>query len=138
MKTFVSRNEYFDLCRKAAEERKFNMLNEYDIKPLDFTAYPKLSETTRKIVDANFLKETTDKHGDYLLTGHWFDNLSYEFAEKCGMELTIVDTYSAYAFSDDQLAIFSYTEGDIFFSPYKDKKTYEKRKKEQIRYYEYV
>ena len=107
----------------------------YDISPIDFSEYS-LSETTEKIVDINFTRESTDKHGDYMVCGHFPSTLMcHQFCTKCGFDLTQVDGYSAYAFSDEQMAIFTYCEGDVYFSPYKDKERYEKRKQETILFY---
>ena len=76
-----------------------------------------------------------------MLSGHWWANLSYSFADKCGFDLTVVDSYSAYAFSDEQMAVFTYCEGDINFTPFADMESYLKENlihkwvKETIKFY---
>lgn len=131
----ISRNDYYALVKKLVSERRpLPNDGEYTLIPIPFDGYM-LNETTKRIVNANFMHETTDRHNEYMLTGHWFDNLSYQFAERCNFTLEMMSYYSAYAFSDEQLALFTYCEGDITFSPYKDKNLYKKRKKEMIRFY---
>lgn len=43
-----------------------------------------------------------------MLGGHWMSDLSYQFAKKCKFDLVQVDGYSAYAYSDEQMAVFTY------------------------------
>lgn len=134
----ISRNEYFERMQEAVSigmRAMEDVEKTYEIAPIDFSRYS-LTDTTQKIVNANFSNETADKHGEYMLYGHWNRDLMYQFANICSFDLTQVDGYSSYAFSDEQMATITYCEGDIFFSPYKDKETYEKRKRELIRYYE--
>lgn len=138
-RTLISRNEYFDKLQEAAatgyKSEIEKVQDSYDISPVDFSEYS-LSETTERIVDINFTKEATDKHGDYMICGHFPSTfMCHQFCTKCGFDLTQIDGYSAYAFSDEQMAIFTYCEGDVYFSPYKDKERYEKRKQETIRFY---
>lgn len=131
----ISRNDYFALIRKLVSEgHTLPNEKEYDIIPISFDEY-KLNETTKRIVNANFMHETTDRHHEYMLTGHWLENLSYQFAAKCGFTLEILNGLSEYAFSDEQLSLFTYCEGDITFSPYKDEELYKKRKMEMINFY---
>ena len=66
---------------------------------------------------------------------HWLENLSYQFAAACGFTLETLNGLSEYAFSDKQLSLFTYCEGDITFSPYKDEELYKKRKMEMINFY---
>lgn len=135
-KTQIPRNEYFSLAQQRLCEGKYASLDdEYEIVPLTFSEYPLLSEVTKMIVDANFIEEDKDRHGEYMLRGHWMTDLSCQFADRCDFDLEYASGYSAYAFSDEQQALFTYCEGDITFSPYWDKKTYEKRKKEMLDFY---
>lgn len=131
----ISRNDYFALIRKLVSEgRPLPNDNEYDIIPISFDGY-KLNEKTKRIVNANFMHETTDPHHEYMLTGHWLENLSYQFAAACDFTLETLNGLSEYAFSDEQLSLFTYCEGDITFSPYKDEELYKKRKMEMINFY---
>lgn len=127
----VNRNDYFKMLlehgRRDTEAR-------YDILDLDLSKYH-LRDITRKVVNNNFMEETVNRNGDYMLSGHWLTNLSYSFADKCGFDLTVVDSYSAYAFSDEQMAVFTYCEGDINFTPFADMESYFKEKKEIIDFY---
>lgn len=127
----ISRNDYYKLIRETGRIPKDD---EYEILPLDLSAYS-LNETTRRIVDINFTEETTNRNGDYMLSGHWMSDLSYAFASKCGFDLTQVDGYSSYAYSDEQMAVFTYTEGDIYFTPFTDREKYEKEKERTIKFY---
>lgn len=127
----INRNDYFKMLlehgRRDTEAR-------YDILDLDLSKYH-LRDITRKVVNNNFMEETVNRNGDYMLSGHWLANLSYSFADKCGFDLTVVDSYSAYAFSDEQMAVFTYCEGDINFTPFTDMESYLKEKKETIDFY---
>lgn len=127
----IPRNEYYQMIKDTGS---IPDENEYDILPLDLSAY-KLSETTQRIANANFDCETESKRGDYMLVGHWLSNLCYQFAEKCGFDLVQVDAYSAYAYSDKQMAVFSYTEGDIYLILFTDKAKYEAEKADTIGFY---
>lgn len=127
----INRNDYFKMLlehgRRDTEAR-------YDILDLDLSKYH-LRDITRKVVNNNFMEETVNRNGDYMLSWHWWANLSYSFADKCGFDLTVVDSYSAYAFSDEQMAVFTYCEGDINFTPFADMESYLKEKKETIKFY---
>lgn len=127
----VPRNDYFNMLR----EGKIGYKDEkYDILPLDLSAYS-LSKTTQRIANNNFMEETTNRNGDYMLSGHWMSDLCYAFAEKCKFDLVHVDGYSAYAFSDEQMAVFTYCEGDINLTPFADREKYEKEKADTIKFY---
>lgn len=128
----ISRNDYFKLISETGRIPKDD---EYEILPLDLSAYL-LNEDTVRIANANFMEETTDRNGNYMLSGHWLSDLCYAFASKCKFDLTHVDGYSAYAFSDEQMAVFTYTEGDIYLTPFNDREKYEKEKAETIKFYE--
>ena len=69
-------------------------------------------------------------------TTHEIIDLSYAFAKKCKFDLVQVDGYSAYAYSDEQMAIFTYTEGDIYLTLFTDKTKYEAEKERTIKFYE--
>ena len=124
----VSRNDYFNMLREGKN------INDYDILPLDLSAYS-LSETTQRIANNNFMEETTNRNGDYMLSGHWWSDLSYAFAKKCKFNLVQVDGYSSYAYSDEQMAVFTYTEGDIYLTLFIDRDKYEKEKADTIKFY---
>lgn len=128
----ISRNDYYKLISETGRIPKDD---EYEIIPLDLSEYP-LNEDTVRIADKNFTKETTDRNGNYMLTGHWMSDLCYAFAEKCKFDLVHVDGYSAYAFSDEQMAVFTYTEGDIYLTLFTDREKYETEKARTIKFYE--
>ena len=44
--------------------------------------------------------------------------------------------YSSYAYSDEQMAVFTYTEGDIYLILFTDKVKYEAEKERTIKFYE--
>lgn len=127
----IPRNEYYQMIRDTG---CIPNANEYDILPLDLSAY-KLSEVTQRIADINFNCETEDKNGNYMLTGHWLSDLCYQFAEKCKFDLVQIDAYSSYAYSDEQLAVFTYCEGDIYLTLFTDKAKYEAEKARIIKFY---
>lgn len=128
----ITRNEYYKLIRETGIIPKDD---EYEILPLDLSAYP-LNETTKRIANVNFTEETTNRNGDYMLTGHWWGDLSYQFAKKCKFDIVQVNGYSSYAYSDEQMAIFTYTEGDIYLTLFIDRERYENEKERTIKFYE--
>ncbi len=127
----ITRNDYYNLIRETGRIPKDD---EYEIIPLDLSAYS-LSETTQRIVNVNFMEETTDRNGNYMLSGHWWNDLCYQFAKKCEFDLVQIDGYSAYAYSDEQMAVFTYCEGDITLTPFTDREKYEKEKMDIIKFY---
>ena len=134
MPKLISRNDYYNLIRETGRIPKDD---EYEILPLDLSAYP-LNEITKRIADANFMEETTNRNGDYMLAGHWWSNLSYQFAMQCHFKLVQQNCYSSYAFSDEQMAVFTYTEGDIYLTLFTEREKYEKEKANTIKFYEEV
>lgn len=128
----ISRNDYYKLIRETGRIPKED---EYEIIPLDLSVYH-VNETTTRIANANFSEETTNRNGEYMLAGHWWRDLSYQFAEKCKFDLVQVDGYSSYAYSDEQMAVFTYTEGDICLTLFTDKAKYEAEKSSTIKFYE--
>lgn len=129
--TLIPRNDYYEMIRTTGKILKED---EYDILPLDLRKYH-LSETTQRIANANFMEETENRYGDYMLSGHWLSDLSWQFAQKCDFEYHQPNAYNAFAFSDEQMAVFTYCEGDICLTPYTDKESYEKEKQETIEFY---
>lgn len=127
----IHRNDYYKLIRETGRIPKED---EYEILPLDLSAYS-LSEITRRIADKNFSEETTNRNGEYMLSGHWYKDLSYQFAKKCKFDLVQVSGYSSYAYSDEQMAVFTYTEGDICLTLFTDREKYEKEKAKTENFY---
>ena len=128
---YIPRNEYYKMIRETG---RIPDEKEYEIADLDLSAY-KLSETTARIANANFMEETENRNGEYMLSGHWMSDLSYAFAKKCKFDLVQVDGYSSYAYSDEQMAVFTYCEGDITLTPYTNRETYEREKERTIKFY---
>ena len=129
---YISRNEYYKMIRETG---RIPDEKEYEIADLDLSAY-KLSETTARIANTNFMEETENRNGEYMLSGHWMSDLSYAFAKKCKFDLVQVDGYSSYAYSDEQMAVFTYTEGDIYLTLFTDREKYETEKARTIKFYE--
>ena len=129
---YIPRNEYYKMIRETG---RIPDEKEYEIADLDLSAY-KLSETTARIANANFMEETENRNGEYMLSGHWMSDLSYAFAKKCKFDLVQVDGYSSYAYSDKQMAVFTYTEGDIYLTLFTDREKYETEKARTIKFYE--
>lgn len=127
----IPRNEYYQMIRDTG---CIPNENEYGILSLDLSAY-KLSDVTQRIADVNFSCETEDKNGNYMLTGHWLSDLCYQFAQKCKFDLFQMNAYSSYAYSDEQLAVFTYCEGDICLTLFTDKTKYEAEKARIIKFY---
>lgn len=122
-----------DFSNLADAEKVLKILQS-NILPLDLSEYH-LSNDTKRLADRNFMEEKTDRNGHYMLAGHWIDNYCYRFAEKCALDLVMVNCYQAYAYSDEQMAVFDYCEGDITLKPFTDRKAYEKEKAETIAFY---
>ena len=129
---YIPRNECYKMIRETG---RIPDEKEYEIADLDLSAY-KLSETTARIANANFMEETENRNGEYMLSGHWMSDLSYAFAKKCKFDLVQVDGYSSYAYSDEQMAVFTYTEGDIYLTLFTDREKYETEKARTIKFYE--
>ena len=128
---YIPRNEYYKMIRETG---RIPDEKEYEIADLDLSAY-KLSETTSRIANTNFMEETENRNGEYMLSGHWMSDLSYAFAKKCKFDLVQVDGYSSYAYSDEQMAVFTYCEGDITLTPYTNREAYEREKERTIKFY---
>ena len=64
---YVPRNEYFELIGKLGVKK---VESEYEIADLDLSAYS-LNEDTKRIANVNFMEETEDRNGNYMLGGHW-------------------------------------------------------------------
>ena len=128
---YIPRNEYYKMIRETG---RIPDEKEYEIADLDLSAY-KLSETTARIANVNFMEETENRNGEYMLSGHWMSDLSYAFAKKCKFDLVQVNGYSSYAYSDEQMAVFTYTEGDIYLTLFTDREKYEKEKADTIKFY---
>ena len=128
---YIPRNEYYKMIRETG---RIPDEKEYEIADLDLSAY-NLSETTARIANANFMEETENCNGEYMLSGHWMSDLCYQFSEKCKFDLIHVGGYSAYAYSDEQMAVFTYTEGDIYLTLFTDKVKYEAEKERTIKFY---
>jgi len=130
----ITRNDYYNMIRETGRIPKDD---EYEILPLDFSAYS-LNEITQRIADVNFMEEDTNRNGDYMLRGHWLSDLCYAFANKCNFVLHQINGYSSYAYSDEQMAVFTYCEGDITLTPYSNREKYEEEKKSTIAFYKEV
>ena len=128
---YIPRNEYYKMIRETG---RIPDEKEYEIADLDLSAY-KLSETTARIANVNFMEETENRNGEYMLSGHWMSDLSYAFAKKCKFDLVQVDGYSSYAYSDEQMAVFTYCEGDRTLTPYTNREAYEREKERTIKFY---
>lgn len=96
---YVPRNEYFELIGKLGVKK---VESEYEIADLDLSSYS-LNEDTKRIANVNFMEETEDRNGNYMLGGHWMSDLSYQFAKKCKFDLVQVDGYSSYAYLMNRL-----------------------------------
>ena len=129
---YIPRNEYYKMIRETG---RIPDEKEYEIADLDLSAY-KLSEITVRIANVNFMEETENRNGEYMLSGHWMSDLCYQFAKKCKFDLVQVDGYSSYAYSDEQMAVFTYTEGDIYLTLFTDREKYETEKARMINFYE--
>lgn len=130
----IKRNDYYQMIRETGRIPKEW---EYEIIPLDLAAYS-LNEDIKRIANANFMEEAENRDGDYMLKGHWLSDLSYVFARKCSLTLHHVNAYNAFAYSDEQMCVFTYCEGDITLTPYQDREKYEEEKKSTFAFYKEV
>lgn len=130
----IKRNEDFKMLSENSQALKDGR---YDILPLDLDAYPLFPETKR-IADKNFMEESQDSDGAYMLCGHWLSDVSYQFAAACSFTLKVVDSYRSYAYSDKQLAVFTYCEGDVTLTLFTEREAYEKKKSKTIRFHKIV
>lgn len=127
----ITRNDYYNLIRETGRIPKDD---EYEIIPLDLSSFS-MSDNTQKIVNAIFNRETVNRNGAYMLAGYWNGDISWSFSQQCGFRLHQVNSYNSFAFSDEQMAVFIYCEGDITLTPFADKAKYEEEKTEQIKFY---
>lgn len=130
----ISRNDYYQMIREAIRENR-EIPDGHEILPLDLSDY-KLSKKAEMFVNVHFREETTDKNGNYMLKGHWPFDISHYFTKQCGFLLKQIDGYSSYAFSDEQMAVFTYCEGDICLTLFTDREKYEREKADTIKYYQ--
>jgi hypothetical protein len=132
-KKMISRNEYYQMIRETGH---IPSDDEYGILPLDLSKYS-LNDETKRNAEVNFTEETEDKNGNYMLRGHWmFGNYSLAFADRCDFTIKEVNAYNTYSYSDEQMAVFTYCEGDITLTLFTDKAKYETEKAETIKFYE--
>ena len=115
-------------------QEKFLKSCRANILSFDLSEYH-LSNDTKRLADWKFAEEKTDRNGHYMLAGYWKDNYCYGFAEKCALDLVMVNCYQAYAYSDEQMVVFDYCEGDVTLKPFTDWRAYEKEKAETIAFY---
>jgi len=130
----ISRNDYYKMIRETGRIPKDD---EYEILPLDLSAYS-LNEETKALADKLFSTETTNRNGEYMLDGHWLSDISFSFANHCGFDLHPVNSYVSFAISDEQMAIFTYTEGDISLTLFTDRAKYKKEKADTFNFYKEV
>ena len=125
----ITRNEYFALLTSKEAPKKGI---KYEILSLDLSGFP-VSKETAQVANAHFIEETVDCNGNYMLKGHWSGNKCCRFAERCSFKLTQIDDCSAYAYSDEQMAIFTYCEGDVALTLFTDYAKYDAEKRNTIR-----
>ena len=65
---YIPRNEYYKIIRETG---RIPDESEYEIADLDLSTYP-LNEDTKRIANVNFMEETEDRNGNYMLSGHGF------------------------------------------------------------------
>lgn len=122
-----------DFSNLADAEKVLKILQSH-ILSFDLSEYH-LSKDTKRLANWKFMEEKTDRNGHYMLAGYWKDNYCYGFAEKCALDLVMVNCYQAYAYSDEQMVVFDYCEGDVTLKPFTDWRAYEKEKAETIAFY---
>ena len=74
----------------------------------------------------------------YVPRNEYFELIGKLGVKKGKFDLVQVDGYSSYAYSDEQMAVFTYTEGDIYLTLFTDKVKYEAEKERTIKFYEEV
>lgn len=132
----ITRNDYYNLIMETGKLPKDG---EYEIIPLDLSRFVLLSETSKKHLNELFTEETEDSDGNYMLKKHVAVNPNYvmDYAMKryFNMELTVVDAYSGYGFSDNEMLIYTSAEGDAFMTLFEDRNKYEVEKEKTIQFY---
>lgn len=116
---------------------EYNNLD-FDIIPLDFSAFPAIKEETAKYINAAFDKEDTDRNGNYMLRGFIGDNLSawYRDKEKLNIEYAPFGFYySGFGFNDKEMLIYTWAEGDTTVTIFNDSEKYNKEKLETEKFY---
>jgi len=124
------RNELVDkYYKREISWEKYN--EEYDkveLLPYDLSAFPILKSETIDWINKLFLKPAeTSKRGNFMLRG---------FTRVEGAEMRVLglkygdyaDAYSFYAYNDEELIMYEYTEGDTTLQLFPNKESYEKEK----------
>lgn len=132
MEKKITRNDYYNLIMETGKIPKDG---EYEILPLDLSRFGHLTERTVEWLNKIFTEETLDKNGEYMLKTHNLENQSYLIMQIFKMNMTMVDGCSAYAFSDDEMMVYTYCEGDMYMTLFDDREKYAAEKKETIRFY---
>lgn len=103
--------------------------DEIELEPYDLSAFPTLSETTKEWINKIFDDvPTTNKRGNFIIFG-------FTRAERAIMQVLnltygeYADAISFYAYNDEEMIMFEYTEGDINIQLFLDRDSYEKEKK---------
>ena len=138
--------------RAEAEKYKDELVNKYwnktisykkycelwdaiELKPYDLTPFPQLTEDTVEWINKMFQKDfETDRNGNQMLRG---------FTRCEGIEVACLnlhygdyaDAISFYAYNDEEMLIYTFTEGDTTLHIFNDKEKYEAEKESMYNWY---
>ena len=122
--------------KRAISYKKFNELwDAIELTPLDLSAFPSLTENTITWINKLFENPPeTSRRGNYMLRSF----TRCESAEMKILGLTYgdyVDAISFYAYNDEEMLLYTFTEGDTTLQIFNDKAKYETEKEDTYNRY---
>ena len=141
-----TRNEKNEILKKVIDDyyagkaswNKYHEL-EFDIIPLDFSAFPQIKPNTAKYIDSHFDREDMDKNGNYMLRGFIGDSLEMWCRDKEKLNLNYTPYgfyYSGFGFNDEEMLIYTWCEGDTTVALFSDREKYLKERAKTERWFE--
>lgn len=109
--------------------------DDIELLPYDLSAFPQLKETTITWINKLFEKAPElSKRGNFMLRGF----TRCEGAEVRVFHLTYgdyADAIAFYAYNDEEMMIYEFTEGDVTLQLFSDRESYEKEKQATYEWY---
>ena len=140
MKYVMKRNEWTSFIRELISrcyegKASWKEFQEAEVEyiPLDLSDFPQILPKTEEWLNNLFTEETADRNGNYMLKAH----ADFPYAEMKLLDIGLMDGdgVSMWGCDDDQMLIYSYTEGDSFCTLFADKGKYETEKAETARWW---
>jgi hypothetical protein len=94
-----------------------------------------LSESELDTIDAFFYKEREVTDNSVFITGFAHGRQYYYIAESLGLTQGFYDGYGGYFYSDDKKIIFTFAEGDLYLTVFKNNEDYKKEKETTADWY---